>query len=156
MRITLRCRVLGPTGLLSGVCKTANHAACAGNPRSSTTQSTRLTLSGRLRKRSVRFFAGGRFAILPTDAVALVECFLLDLLAVAPAGHTREPSRIIHNHAAGYFAGNEQAVRLLLDGREVRASRAALAGGMTIDSVDAHDGHQFTKGYTGYHQYQRY
>ncbi len=41
---------------------------------------------------------------------------------------------------------------MLFDGRSVSPAGAALAGGMTIDSIDAHDGNKFTKGHTGCHQ----
>lgn len=39
--------------------------------------------------------------------------------------------------------------RLLFDGRTASLPGAALAGGMTIDSFDAHDGHVLTKGHAG-------
>ncbi len=38
---------------------------------------------------------------------------------------------------------------LWLDGREVSPPGAALANGMTIDSLDIHDGHPLTKGHAG-------
>jgi 2-methylcitrate dehydratase PrpD len=37
----------------------------------------------------------------------------------------------------------------MFDGRRVSPPGAALAGGMTIDSIDAHDGHPLTKGHAG-------
>ena len=38
---------------------------------------------------------------------------------------------------------------MLFDGRSVSPTGAALAGGMTVDSVDSHDGHVLTKGHAG-------
>ncbi len=55
-------------------------------------------------------------------------------------------SLIIHNHAVRQFCGND--VTLWQDGRTVSA--AALVNGMTIDSLDAHDGHKLTKGHVGW------
>jgi 2-methylcitrate dehydratase PrpD len=38
---------------------------------------------------------------------------------------------------------------MLFDGRAVSPAGAALAGGMTIDALDGHDGHKLTKGHVG-------
>ena len=38
---------------------------------------------------------------------------------------------------------------MLFDGRIVSPAGAALAGGMTIDALDGHDGHKLTKGHVG-------
>jgi len=56
-------------------------------------------------------------------------------------------SQIIHDFAASTFGG--QGAQLWLDGREVSPPGAALANGMTIDSLDIHDGHSLTKGHAG-------
>jgi 2-methylcitrate dehydratase PrpD len=56
-------------------------------------------------------------------------------------------SHIIHDFAAAIFAG--QGAQLWLDGRHVSPPGAALANGMTIDSLDIHDGHCLTKGHAG-------
>lgn len=74
----------------------------------------------------------------------------MDLLGVAAAGTQTRLSRIIRVHALSQFGAGEQGgARLLFDGRRVSAAGAALAGGMLIDSVDAHDGHRLTKGHVG-------
>ncbi|NNC80332.1 MAG: MmgE/PrpD family protein, partial [Acidimicrobiales bacterium] len=92
-------------------------------------------------------------ADMPEDVVAFGQRCLLDLLGVAAAGRTTELSSIIHDHAAKHFgAGTGPAVPMLFDGREVSPAGAALASGMTIDSIDAHDGNNLTKGHTGCHQ----
>jgi 2-methylcitrate dehydratase PrpD len=75
-----------------------------------------------------------------------VRC-LLDTLGAALAGRVTDLSRIVHDFAAETFAG--RGARLWQDGREVSPPGAALANGMTIDSLDVHDGHPLTKGHAG-------
>lgn len=89
---------------------------------------------------------------IPNDVVAFGQRCLLDLIGVAAAGRTTELSAIIHDHAATHFGAGSQSAPMLFDGRLVSQAGAALAGGMTIDSIDAHDGNKFTKGHTGCHQ----
>ncbi len=72
---------------------------------------------------------------------------LMDLIGVAAGGSTTNMARIMKEHAAKHYAGG--SVRMLCDGRSVNAMGAALAGGATIDSLDAHDGHRLTKGHAG-------
>ncbi|MEM7095272.1 MAG: MmgE/PrpD family protein [Actinomycetota bacterium] len=90
---------------------------------------------------------------LPEDVVGWARRCVLDLLGVAAAGRSTELSAIIHDHAARHFgAGEGPSASMIFDGRAVSPAGAALAGGMTIDSIDAHDGHKITKGHTGCHQ----
>lgn len=88
---------------------------------------------------------------IPDDAVRLGRRLLLDLLGVAAAGSKTELSRIIRDHAVAHFGAGSGAksAPMLFDSRLVSPAGAALAGGMTIDSIDAHDGHRLTKGHTG-------
>lgn len=72
---------------------------------------------------------------------------VLDLYGVALGGSQTKLSRIIRNHAARQFGG--QGAAMMLDGRRVSVAGAALAGGMTIDALDAHDGQKLTKGHVG-------
>ncbi len=74
---------------------------------------------------------------------------LLDLLGVAASGTQTRLSRLIRRHATDQFASHSQGARLLFDGRPCSASGAALANGMTIDSIDAHDGYKPVKGHAG-------
>ena len=76
------------------------------------------------------------------------RCFL-DLTGVAAAGRKTALSKIIHEHAFDHFGAGKKAARLIFDARNVSPVGAALAGGMTIDSVDAHDGHPLNKGHAG-------
>jgi len=95
----------------------------------------------------INFIHDTTFDDLP-DAIIheAVRC-LIDTLGVAVAGSQTKLSKIIHNHAATQFGGDNAS--LWQDGRKVSAAGAALANGMTIDSVDAHDGHKLTKGHVG-------
>jgi 2-methylcitrate dehydratase PrpD len=74
---------------------------------------------------------------------------LLDLLGVAASGTQTRLSNIIRSHALSQFGAGDKPARLLMDGRECSAAGAALAGGMTIDSIDAHDGYKPVKGHAG-------
>lgn len=75
-----------------------------------------------------------------------VRC-LLDTVAAAVAGRQTDCSRIIYDFAAAAFGGEK--ARMWLDGRFVSPAGAALAHGMTIDSVDIHDGYNLAKGHIG-------
>ena len=88
---------------------------------------------------------------LPDDACRIATRCVLDLTGVAAAGSATELSRLVRDHAIGQFAPGPgtRGARILLDGSVASAPGAALAGGMTIDSVDAHDGHPLTKGHAG-------
>lgn len=102
---------------------------------------------------TIEFVLGATAADIPDHAMAFARRCLLDLLGVAAAGRSTELSGIISNHAARYFgAGTGPSVPMLFDGRRVSPAGAALAAGMTIDAIDAHDGHNLTKGHTGCHQ----
>ena len=74
---------------------------------------------------------------------------LLDLIGVLAAGSTTPLGAIITNHAYRHFACGEKGVKLLADGRAASPAGVALAGGMMIDSIDAHDGMRLTKGHAG-------
>lgn len=87
------------------------------------------------------------FADIPDDCILeAIRCFV-DTCGVAVGGSQTQLSKIIHNHAARQFGGS--SATLWQDGRTVSAAGAALANGMTIDALDAHDGHKLTKGHVG-------
>lgn len=67
------------------------------------------------------------------------------------AGSTTELTRLICDHAAGHFAAGNAAASIVFDGRSVSPAGAALANGMMIDSIDAHDGYKPAKGHIGCH-----
>lgn len=88
-------------------------------------------------------------ADLPEPVRARARLLLLDLLGVAAAGSATALSRIVRAHAAAQFGAGARAAGMLMDGRRVSPAGAALAGGMTIDALDAHDGHRAAKGHAG-------
>ncbi len=83
----------------------------------------------------------------PEDICNQARRCLLDTLGAGISGHGTELSQIIHNFAASVYGG--KGACLWLDGREVSPPGAALANGMTVDSLDIHDGHPLTKGHAG-------
>ena len=88
---------------------------------------------------------------LPEPVQRMAKRCVLDLTGTAIAG-TRTPlSRKIRDHAVRAFGAGSGApsARLMFDGRTASPVGAAMAGGMTIDSFDAHDGHVLTKGHAG-------
>lgn len=85
----------------------------------------------------------------PENVQHAVRTALLDLLGVAASGTNTQLSKIIREHAMSCFGSSGSSSRILFDGRRCSAPGAALAGGMLIDSVDAHDGHKLTKGHIG-------
>jgi 2-methylcitrate dehydratase PrpD len=90
-----------------------------------------------------------RFGDLPGPVRDFARRWLLDLIGVAAGGVRTDLSHIIRNHAARQFGTGASPAQMLFDGRPVSPAGAALAGGMTIDALDAHDGHKLTKGHVG-------
>ena len=90
-----------------------------------------------------------RYDDLPGDVRTFARRWLLDLIGVAAGGSRLGLSRIIRDHAADHFGAGRRRARMLFDGRAVSPAGAALAGGMTIDALDGHDGHKLTKGHVG-------
>ncbi|MBX3570173.1 MAG: MmgE/PrpD family protein [Rhizobiaceae bacterium] len=97
------------------------------------------------------FVSATRYDELPEAVQRMARRCLLDLIGTAAAGTQTDLSRIINTHAARFFGpgAGERAARILFDGRSASTVGAALAGGMTIDSFDSHDGHVLTKGHAG-------
>lgn len=87
------------------------------------------------------------WADLPAQVRQQARRCLLDTLGAAIGGRQTALSGIIHDFAVSVYGG--QGAYLWLDGREVSAPGAALANGMTIDSLDIHDGYVLVKGHAG-------
>ncbi len=90
-----------------------------------------------------------RFGSLPVDVRAMAQRCLLDLIGVAAAGSRTRLSAVVRTHAARHFGAGAAPARLMFDPRTASPAGAALANAMSIDSVDAHDGHPTTKGHAG-------
>lgn len=74
---------------------------------------------------------------------------ILDLIGVGIAGSTTNLSQIIRNHSLENFNSEKNKTQILFDGRYCSPAGSALAGGMTIDAMDAHDGFNDAKGHIG-------
>ncbi len=100
---------------------------------------------------TISFIHSLTWSAIPNEPQAMAKQCLLDLLAVAASGTQTKLSRIISDHAVQHFASGSarNGARLLFDGRRCSPSGAALSNGMTIDSIDAHDGSKPTKGHAG-------
>ncbi|MCB1972904.1 MAG: MmgE/PrpD family protein, partial [Geminicoccaceae bacterium] len=90
-----------------------------------------------------------KFSDLPEPVIGFARRWLLDLLGVAASGSRTDMSRIMRNHVAAQFGAGSRSAQMLFDGRAVSAAGAALAGGVSIDALDAHDGHRLVKGHVG-------
>jgi 2-methylcitrate dehydratase PrpD len=95
----------------------------------------------------VDFIHETKWKDLPEDVQRQTRRCLLDTLGAGISGSRTRLSKIIRDFAASAFGG--QGAYLWLDGREVSPPGAALANGMTIDSLDIHDGHPLAKGHAG-------
>jgi len=84
---------------------------------------------------------------IPEEVHMQTKRCLLDTIGVAIGGKQTDLSRIIYNHAASVFGGVD--ANLWLDGRSTSMVGAALAHGMSIDSLDMHDSCRPVKGHAG-------
>ncbi|MEI4491899.1 MmgE/PrpD family protein [Mameliella alba] len=87
-----------------------------------------------------------RWDDLPRRVQAQAKRCLRDLIGVAAGGLGTDLSRIIRDHAAEDLPGT---VPMLFDNRAAAPAAAAMAAGMTIDSLDGHDGYNPSKGHIG-------
>lgn len=83
---------------------------------------------------------------LPDPVRAQARRCLRDLIGVAAGGGGTDLSRIIRDHAAEDFPGSSP---ILFDRRRSAPATAAMAMGMSIDSLDGHDGYNPSKGHIG-------
>lgn len=104
-------------------------------------------LQTRMMPDPIDFILSLRYQDLPGHVIDDAVRALVDTLGVAIGGSETALSRIIHDHAAEQFGG--ESASLWQDGRKVSVAGAALANGMTIDALDAHDGHKLAKGHIG-------
>ncbi|MFQ5961201.1 MAG: MmgE/PrpD family protein [Candidatus Methylomirabilales bacterium] len=84
---------------------------------------------------------------IPSDVKHMAARCALDLTGTLIAGSATELSQVARKVALRVHPGDQAS--LLLDGRKTNSAGAALANGMTIDSIDAHDGYRLAKGHAG-------
>jgi len=87
-----------------------------------------------------------RWSDLTPRVQAQTRLNLLDLIGIAAGGTRTRLSSIIRAHAADTFGGTAP---MLFDARSASPAGVALAAGMTIDSLDGHDGFNPAKGHIG-------
>jgi len=92
------------------------------------------------------FLDGLSWQKLPLRVQERAKLSLIDLIGVGFSGRSTELSKIIRRHAKTSFGGE---MPLLFSPGQASAPGVALAGGMTIDSVDGHDGWNPAKGHVG-------
>ena len=84
------------------------------------------------------FAASLSYKALPEDVLKVLRRSLLDSLGVAAIGSQTEMARIGTKTARMMFgATSASAARCLFDGNVASLAGAAMAGAMTIDSIDA-------------------
>ncbi len=93
------------------------------------------------------FIHDTRFEDLPQEIVHEAVRCIADTIGVAAGGSQTQLSGIIRSHAVRQFGGS--SAHIWWDGRTASPAGAALANAMTIDALDAHDGHKLTKGHVG-------
>ena len=97
-----------------------------------------------------RFAADLTYGDLPADVLRVLRRSFTDTMGVAAVGSTTELAGIARQGACALFgAAGAGPARMLMNGTAVSPAGAAMAGGFTIDSVDAHDGTSPCKGHAG-------
>jgi len=96
------------------------------------------------------FASGLTYEDVPEGMRALLRVSFADTMGVAAIGATTDMACAARKSSLRLFgAGSAGAARILMDGRAVSPVGAAMAGGFTVDSVDAHDGTTPNKGHVG-------
>lgn len=95
----------------------------------------------------IDFIHDTQFEDVPDEMIHEAVRCLTDTLGVSVGGSQAELSRIIRGHASRQFGG--AGAHIWWDGRTASPAGAALANGMTIDALDAHDGYKPAKGHVG-------
>lgn len=100
--------------------------------------------------KALHFIRDCQWADLPEPTKATLALCLKDLCAVALAGGRTELSAILRDTVSQTWRADRTiAERLCFSGAKVAPAGAALALGMTVDAIDAHDGHRLCKGHAG-------
>lgn len=89
------------------------------------------------------------FKHAPQHTQTLIQCCLLDILGVAAGARDNQTSLALKAYAVTHYPASGLSSRLLFDGRQVHPLGAAWAGGFSVDSLDAHEGHFDSKGHAG-------
>lgn len=96
-----------------------------------------------------QFSADLRPRDLPPEVLTVLRRSLLDTIGVAAIGRTTDMAAIARKVASIMGGAGATSARILMDGTQVSTTAAAMAGAMTVDSVDAHDCTSPCKGHAG-------
>ncbi|MCD5979104.1 MmgE/PrpD family protein [Pseudomonas quasicaspiana] len=88
-------------------------------------------------------------AAAPLETRKRIETCLLDIIGVAAAARDNHTSHVLKEFAVAHYPAATLSSRLWFDGRPVHPLGAAYAGGFSVDSLDAHEGHFTSKGHAG-------
>lgn len=97
----------------------------------------------------IAFLCETTYDDLPHNVRQRTAVCLLDLIGSLAGGRQTRQSRIAYEYVSAVYGGDQAT--LLLDGRRCSAPGAALATGLTIDSLDIHDSHKESLGHAGVH-----
>ncbi|MGC1504824.1 MAG: MmgE/PrpD family protein [Sulfitobacter sp.] len=87
---------------------------------------------------------------LPAPLLTVLRRSFLDTMGVAAVASTTEMAQIAVRGARAMFGPTKAgAARVLMDGTALSPAGAAMAGGFTVDAVDAHDTTSPCKGHAG-------
>ena len=86
---------------------------------------------------------------IPDAVLGTMRCSFLDTMGVAAIASTTDMAKIGVKVAPIIGGAGKISARILMNGTRVSTTAAAMAGAMTIDSVDAHDGTSPCKGHAG-------
>ncbi len=96
------------------------------------------------------FSANLSYSDLPADLLAVLRRSFTDTLGVAAVASTTDMAKFAVRGARATFGqGNAGGARVLMDGTLLSPAGAAMAGGFTVDAVDAHDTTSPCKGHVG-------
>ncbi|APU30368.1 2-methylcitrate dehydratase [Ectopseudomonas alcaliphila JAB1] len=95
------------------------------------------------------FVRNFNFSQAPRPTRELLQICLLDILGVAAGARDNPTSQRLRQYAVEHYPAAALSSRLLFDGRPVHPLGAAWAGGFSVDSLDAHEGHFTSKGHAG-------
>lgn len=96
------------------------------------------------------FSADLTYADLPAPLLTTLRRSFLDTMGVAAVASTTEMAQIAVRGARAMFGPTTAgAARVLMDGTPLSPAGAAMAGGFTVDAVDAHDTTSPCKGHVG-------
>jgi len=99
----------------------------------------------------IEFIIGLKYEDIPETVISVMRRSVLDTIGVAAIGTTTRLSRIVTMFAQQHMPCGDKTpqARMFFSGKAVSPVGAAMAGGFTIDSIDAHDGYSKVKGHAG-------